>query len=344
MVESADKADGVEARVSVVQLGPDYFATPDPYWTPALLVGLGSLLVGVWWFATYGFPGKTQLLVGLGIVVLTSQFSLWQFRRRARDRIRTIFSERWEGPIELLIAAIREDWRTWGARGEFGTIQREMMRRGRPPEVVVLQGFGCKWAPRGEVIEIEFEPRRLDELDEGFRALQAATNEDDPVSDAGSGVAVGLGIVVWIRRLGRQVFGSERTLPTLLFFGINFSVLRGLFNPANYIQLAFSVSFALFIVWMILSVGSRQFFVAPAGLLSRRCRLFSRRWTRHLFAANAAALWLIDSGENETISVIAADTDECVQFSLTRAEAELLVRAWMSPLAPPVLEQLSDLA
>lgn len=326
---------------------------PDPYWTPAMLVGLGVIVGSVAWVSWYGIAGRMQFVGWFVAIVLFFAFPKWMLERRARGRIRAIAADKAGEPIDAVFAAIKDDRRTWGARAEFQSIQRETARRGRNPEVVCIHGESKPWLPHGLPLEIEFEPRKLDEADEGFRALQFAVGAADGSGESKSNregrqraaLSAGVGIVDFGRRFLNTRIGAEGFwLFLLVMILLSSGNLRRMFAPSNYVQLAMTTVLAGMLVISLLRIGTRQQLLIPAGLYSRRCGVFSRRWTRHLFTAKTAALWLIDSGENETISVVAADTDECVQFSLTRAEAEILVRGWLSPLAPPELERLSDLA
>lgn len=313
-----------------------------------MLVGLGVIVGSVAWVSWNGMPGRVPLVIGLIGLVLTVHGSSWILRRRARLRMRAIAAGRAVEPVEAVFTAIEVDRATWVARSEFQLILSEMLRNGRRPEVVVLEGPDRKWMPHCSPLAIQFEPIPLMETDEAFKLLQTSLAAED-----GSGVAehtrriapaTGLDILYSTGRILRLVAGPTGVLWMIMLLAFVTRSGRGLFTPSNYFQLAFSVLIVAIVLRWILRMGTQQYFLLPSGLLSRRCGVFSRRWTRHLFAAGRSVLWLNCVGEGQGIEVFVADADMCDRFRLTPAEAEMLVRGWLSPLAPPELERLSDLA
>jgi hypothetical protein len=85
-----------------------------------------------------------------------------------------------------------------------------------------------------------------------------------------------------------------------------------------------------------------QVFLVPGGLVVRRSPWYRRRWSLHVYDCRCSVLiarqlrnqvWRLRVGDSEAQEAIVA----------TEVQTTQALRAWLSPLAPPTLEQLSDL-
>lgn len=88
---------------------------------------------------------------------------------------------------------------------------------------------------------------------------------------------------------------------------------------------------------------SRTLLAVPGGLVRRTSGWRQQTCTLHLYDRRRSTLivsWL--NGERWGASV--SDGSECDSMTGTKAEVGFLLRAWLSPLEPPRIEQLSDLA
>jgi len=87
----------------------------------------------------------------------------------------------------------------------------------------------------------------------------------------------------------------------------------------------------------------RQLLLVPGGLVSRTTRSIRRDWDLHLFERCSSVL-IIDDQRDLRWELCVADRESRHLAMLTEREALMLLRAWLSPLPPPPVERLSDLA
>ena len=109
------------------------------------------------------------------------------------------------------------------------------------------------------------------------------------------------------------------------------------------IFLALLVIFGLF-SWGYISglLQREQWFLVPGGLILREARLIRPEWKVHLFDRRRSVLIVrrIDHGRR-IVFVADAETDKRVTVSPD--ESEFILRAWLSPIPPPSVDELSDL-
>ena len=85
-----------------------------------------------------------------------------------------------------------------------------------------------------------------------------------------------------------------------------------------------------------------QFVVMPGALLLRESGWFERGWRLTLFRRSASCALLYPMWKKQWYLVL-SDGEQCKAVLGLRAELELALRAWLSPLEPPSVERLSDL-
>ena len=88
---------------------------------------------------------------------------------------------------------------------------------------------------------------------------------------------------------------------------------------------------------------NRQWFLVPGGLVLRRSSWRQSHWTLHLFQRRTSVL-LVGRMQRQRWGLIVADAETAATAAITEAEADTLLRAWLSPVPPPPIERLSDLA
>src|SRR5262249_39249925 len=86
----------------------------------------------------------------------------------------------------------------------------------------------------------------------------------------------------------------------------------------------------------------QQWFAVPGGAVYRRARR-RRGWELHVFRRNSSMLCFFPA-MRRACGVSIADSTTQARTTITAREAELLLRAWLSPLEPPDEDKLSDLA
>lgn len=110
--------------------------------------------------------------------------------------------------------------------------------------------------------------------------------------------------------------------------------------------------FAFYLVVMLASVAAASpslrnmvhgsWFVVPGGVVRRRVGFLSGKVDLHLFDRRRCVL-CVHNIRNTLQQVVIADAETSSKKQATRAEVAFLLRAWLSPLEPPPVEQLSDL-
>ena len=88
---------------------------------------------------------------------------------------------------------------------------------------------------------------------------------------------------------------------------------------------------------------NRQFLLVPGGLVVRKTvRKAPSEWNVHVHARISSVL-LVHHKAKHSWLICVADAKARNTVLVTKAEVEMLLRAWLSPLMPPAVEQLSDL-
>jgi hypothetical protein len=104
--------------------------------------------------------------------------------------------------------------------------------------------------------------------------------------------------------------------------------------------------FLLLMLWGVGGTGAwrfnNQWLLVPGGIVRRSAKSRSSQWKVHLFTRRNAVL-LITESRRSNRQICVADATESATTNVTVAEAQLLLRAWLSPLPPPTADQLSDL-
>ena len=127
-------------------------------------------------------------------------------------------------------------------------------------------------------------------------------------------------------------------LGLLLTYGLGFPAPP--LSPISLVLLA--IILVLLMIWAR-SVGRRQWFVAPRALIVRRAGWLQSRWKLHLFERRHSVLCVLRQSK-AVWRVVVGDARSTYARALTRAEAQFLLRTWLSPLPPPSLDRLSDFA
>ena len=83
--------------------------------------------------------------------------------------------------------------------------------------------------------------------------------------------------------------------------------------------------------------------LVPGGIIFRKSRWGAEKWDLHVFDRRQSALCVYRYSRRQWMLTV-ADKDACETAIGTREEMHFLLRAWLSPLEPPGLEMLSDLA
>lgn len=192
-------------------------------------------------------------------------------------------------------------------------------------------------------INVPFEPIPVDESAPAFVDLCSAVDEDPMQLSKSSGA---------------NSFGEDTEFVRRLWRKFSF-IYRGTWSIVALILLIASArsgslkSGLIVLGVMLLSIltgsatrggwkDNEQWFLVPGGIAVRTLQRSARAWDIHLFVRQQSVLSLYRSKQRFWYLFI-ADSEERKQVQITRAEARMLLRAWLSPLPPPAPDRLSAL-
>ncbi|MCC6361435.1 MAG: hypothetical protein IT450_22105 [Phycisphaerales bacterium] len=226
--------------------------------------------------------------------------------------------------------------------GALGSSEPKLLAR----RFVTSGGAGrCYWissaqaeAPRLEPFTERFEPILLAR---GARPPESAQAHPPTVTDH-------------MRRFWREMDGrvSSRSLRILLVLGLIGAIMSlggqlvetavALWQgtmPMNLAMWVFPIAaLAAIVAWRLFR--PRNCFAVPGALVVRSAGGHETTWRLRLFARPDSVV--IYWRERGLLAVVARD-GAVIQTMMRQPEAEIAVRAWLSPIAPPPIEQLSDL-
>lgn len=207
----------------------------------------------------------------------------------------------------------------------------------------------CVWPERRAAIDpiVEpFEPMPLDEGDAAFTALErgsASADRAHPQRTETSDETIAAR-----RRWHRRVTLGGGWLAVGVFALL--AVAHGIHSLAVGAITRDFLIWSVALVTMLFGFGGRgawrtsqQWFLVPGGLVRRRTKRLRQEWDVHLFRRADGPLLVWDQARRMT-SIVVADKRADGHTLVTATEADLALRAWLSPIDPPDEEHLSDLA
>lgn len=185
-------------------------------------------------------------------------------------------------------------------------------------------------------LEDPFEPIPLDESNPQFAALEPASED---MVDSESELLK--------RKLKRKIaFGGGWGWSSLQFFPLVIASFTALSHRRLSWQLLVWLSLALLTLFGIGGRGGwrprHQWILVPGGLVIRQIPRFGTDWQVHLFRRTDSVL-IMQSTWAQIWTVALSDQVTNSHTTVTSKEAMMLLRAWLSPIAPPPVERLSDL-
>jgi hypothetical protein len=189
-------------------------------------------------------------------------------------------------------------------------------------------------------LDVSFEPLPLDSGNAGVRELVGDTRSDTERLKAQ------LGLSVNVRGRSRWAVGFA-WVSLFLAFGswavllidLVVDLVRGRVLGTPIWLLPGTVMLATVALWRLWR--PRQWFIVPGAIVVGTSTWRSSEWTLQMIRRKEGVLvyW-------KDVNRIAVASDDGRSFSLkaTPEVAEIAIRAWLSPLEPPPLEQLSDLS
>lgn len=306
-----------------------------------LMVALGLILLA----ASFPAAGWGILSIVI-IVVLVGIVGVWIDRRiRVSIVLRSVVG-RSDGDLREIVEEFVE----------LGGLEDDCPPMAKLPAALVSVGLLGQTVYVGWDVALEsiepltnaFEPRLLNEADEAFDELaEAATSEgstfDGPDADSPTSYSDRLAL----RRIRRNVKIRGGWVPVaasavlLISAGVE-SLERGSIIWYFPVML-FGFLFSLFGVATTGAFSKEQWLIVPGGLLLRKAANRGKKVSLHLFDRRQCAM-CVQQQHAGRWNVSVADADASETTTITDRERRLLLRAWLSPVAPPPLEQLVDLS
>jgi hypothetical protein len=216
-----------------------------------------------------------------------------------------------------------------------------------PPHQVIPQVIGaCARAGKvGQVLRLDrdeqrgaikplmvpFEALELDQTDARFRELRASSGLPDD------------GLIKPVHR-DMIIKGSWFFI---VFFGIFWLLQAFVAWQQGRITLGLAVFTALLLSSLFLPSGSQwgagQLFAVPGGLVLRKATAWGRKWSVHLFRPQQSLICVFPLTKQRWC-VAVSDGRVTTSRVGTKPEVELALQAWLSPLEPPRVDELTDLA
>ncbi len=188
-----------------------------------------------------------------------------------------------------------------------------------------------------------FEPVVLDEAEDAFVELMEAS--EDGAATAGEGPAQTAGERRSIRRLKSRLrqFGGWGPLVMAAVFSARYFVELARFGR---ISVGLFVWTAVIAMWVMRLSGSgfrsNQWFAVPGGVAVRRARRGTHDWDVTVYSRRESVLCAYTLPRKLWMVMVSGAGLRAAR-AFTRAETEMLLRAWLSPLEPPEAGMLSDL-
>lgn len=284
-------------------------------------------------------------VVGLAVgTAVRGVRALWQ--RRIRSVVASLLAQQEDATVEELIERTVLE-----RRGAFPQMYLQALAQLLPTcgrVGITVRNCPPKHTTPIEPFTVTFEPRALDEADESVVELENAM-------EAQHATQPGLlkdgqkhpEVIPEIQRMKRNLTlaGGRYVLTffALLIGGLAFLYyVTGQMGPL--IMMVLPLLLILFYRpgggWQ---TGRKQWLLVPGGIVVREGRRLGPRCRVHLIARTDGVLVVHRAGRNQW-TVCAANKDSHHEAIVTPHEATLLLRAWLSPVSPPPLDRLSDLA
>ncbi|MEK6642585.1 MAG: hypothetical protein AABZ08_01650 [Planctomycetota bacterium] len=278
------------------------------------------------------------LLVAFTILFIASIRTNAKWRRYSRDN-------RSNDPLGFVIrdeVEMRESiWDVDQVPNRLERICSRLVKQGNTSKVYRL-AFS---PPSSAVLPIResFEPRIIDECDRSFQELELSLNSSHlDMNDTSPRQYEGGAL----RSLRRNIVARAGGGLGLIWFGFRLiqECVASMRAGAPTFNLAlFGLPFVVILIMLMQSSAesSRQWWLVPGGLLFRFGRMSSTFSQLHVFARHSSLLCLYQRGNWSWIATV-ADSESTESTTLTRREADMLLRAWLSPLPPPNVKRLAD--
>ncbi len=186
-------------------------------------------------------------------------------------------------------------------------------------------------------VTVTFEPRPLNDVTAGeFEGAPAGKTE----SDDSAAEQMSLSPMSGGTRIGKSLVTAVAACVLL------WMIARAIMAPGG-ISREWVVTFAVIVgvsglTWWQRRFPNPQLFLVPGGFVVRRSPWYHRRWSLHVYDRRRSVL-IARQQLKKSWQLRVADSEAQDTIVGTEVQTTQALRAWLSPLAPPTLEQLSDL-
>ncbi len=190
-------------------------------------------------------------------------------------------------------------------------------------------------------IAVQFEPQPLSEAHPSFPGLadcDSAESDERPLRSE---------YPLWKRHYrlsGGLAFILILAAIVLYSLGIIINLIAGVGIEAS--ELALLLMYCL----IFASLGGTgawsrrsQWALVPAGVIVRKPKRFTQQWNLGYFVHDESILFVHQNNKRQWLAIV-AKAEQSEYAYMTKSEADLLLRAWLSPLPPPDKSHLTDWA
>lgn len=313
-----------------------------------LLILVLVLALGGWlfyWAATTPVGIPSPVLVAIPIVlVLVFLITLQMIHARLAAQISQLQNQNYSCSDFEFASWVGDCWPPAAGRKLIRSALEALYARGFVNRVLFLYE---DLPPRFqfEPIEFPFQPTPLHEADAAFRELEAGLQDAERSGSATNRIC-GARKTMY-RRIHPQIYLTGFLIFYVIFALIVGSVYyrlssgTGSINYFIYLQLILPFIF-LAPTWYRFRAEKWRWILVPGGLVLRRPRRHTAGSDVHLFVRERSVI-VIRRASLLFWKVNIWDGKELGLAHLRASEVELLLRAWLSPLAPPPVEKLVDL-
>ena len=201
-----------------------------------------------------------------------------------------------------------------------------------------------------EPLTMTFEPRLLDEADVGFDELAMATASEPGAARANAPEASGLREDVLDMRRVQRNFKLMGWAGWIILCGLSIYLVGSGIDSVQRHTMTWQFSLGVCCLLLFLFAprqtgwfATNHWLLVPGGVLHRKAKSRDRKVTLHLFDRRRSIMTIYQL-RNRSWLLTVADAEASQTTSITDRERQLLLRAWLSPVAPPPVEQLVDLS
>lgn len=285
----------------------------------------------------YGLSGGVTLI--LVVFLLT-----WPWRRRTVAKVERILSKAPQGDLSSIVQDVTQLLSRTETASPIRELPQVLIKHDRTGETI--QVWLKKEPPPIEPLTEVFEPRLLDESDAAFDELALAADSEGEPTDPNAGDSPGhREDLLGTRRVKRNIKLKGGWIAVVGFTIV--TVLAGIESLQRgrvtwqFLMWSTALLLKLFLPFRRSLFSTTQWLLVPGGLLLRKAGQRGGGAKLHIFDRSQSVLCAQQLRRGRWLLTV-ADAEGSETIVATEPEQRLLLRAWLSPLRPPPVEQLID--